>query len=171
MNADKQTKVQIRHATIADAEALSVFANNLADEKLDTVSCSRYTPEEQCAFIEEMISHERSFVLLACDGPNIVGMLDMHGGRKQFNRHAATMAMSVAANHRRQGIGRRLIENAIAEIGRWDGFCRIELFVVPWNLAAIGLYEKMGFVREGIRRKALNFRGAPEDSIVMALVW
>ena len=53
----------------------------------------------------------------------------------------------------------------------WPGFCRIELDVVPWNTTAIRLYEAHGFTVEGTKRRAVNFRGRPDDLVLMALVW
>jgi len=73
--------------------------------------------------------------------------------------------------YRRKGIGRRLLAAAIQQAKQWPGFCRIELDVVPWNVAAIRLYESAGFVHEGTRRKAANYRDAPHDVLMMALVW
>jgi putative acetyltransferase len=60
---------------------------------------------------------------------------------------------------------------AIDETKKWPSFCRIELEVVPWNKPAIHLYESLGFVREGVKRKAANYGGKPTDSALMALVW
>ena len=52
--------------------------------------------------------------------------------------------MGVRREHRGRGIGRRLIERAIA--AAWDqGLERIELEVLASNTPAISLYESVGF--------------------------
>ena len=57
----------------------------------------------------------------------------------------------VAASHRRRGVGRALLEQAVA----WAesaGVRKLELHVFPWNEPAIALYESFGFEREGLRK-------------------
>ncbi len=57
----------------------------------------------------------------------------------------------VAASHRRRGIGTALLDAAV-QWGREAGVRKLELHVFPWNAAAIALYERYGFVKEGYRR-------------------
>src|SRR4051812_33719543 len=46
---------------------------------------------------------------------------------------------------------------------------RIELEVVASNEPAVGLYRKMGFVTEGVKRHGRKLDGVYDDIIVMAL--
>jgi ribosomal protein S18 acetylase RimI-like enzyme len=73
----------------------------------------------------------------------------------------------VAAEHRRQGIGRTLLEAAV-EWARESGIRKLELHVFPHNEPAIRLYEQFGFEREGYRR--VHYRRGAEhvDAILMA---
>jgi RimJ/RimL family protein N-acetyltransferase len=64
-----------------------------------------------------------------------------------------------------------LLRAAIDEARGWPGFCRIELEVAPWNAPAVALYERLGFLHEGRKIKALDLRGRPEDMLIMALTW
>ena len=47
---------------------------------------------------------------------------------------------------------------------------RIELDVLTTNIAAQKLYEKCGFVKEGIRRKAVYKNGAFVDMYIYAIL-
>lgn len=47
---------------------------------------------------------------------------------------------------------------------------RIELEVFASNVAAIALYERLGFVHEGRKRSARILDGRIEDMLCMALV-
>jgi RimJ/RimL family protein N-acetyltransferase len=163
--------VVMRRAVVDDAEALSKFMNALADEKLDTISGSRFSPEEEREFINKATKNGRAFLLIALDDHEVIGMLDLWAGDKPHSRHMGRLGTSVLASYRGKGVGRKLLERAIDEARKWPGFCRIELDVVPWNTPAIRLYESVGFVREGTKRKAAVFGDKTIDLIQMALVW
>lgn len=47
---------------------------------------------------------------------------------------------------------------------------RIELEVFAFNASARRVFEKVGFVEEGVRRQALWWDGAPVDALVMAML-
>jgi len=70
---------------------------------------------------------------------------------------------------RGRGLGQRLLEATLGEARR-SGFKRIELDVHADNQRAIGLYEKAGFVREGLLRNASLIDGVFRDAILMAIV-
>jgi RimJ/RimL family protein N-acetyltransferase len=78
--------------------------------------------------------------------------------------------MQVARSHRGRGIGSALLEASI-EWARQAGAHKVALEVWPHNEAAIALYEKFGFEREGYLRKHWRRRsGELWDSVVMGLV-
>jgi len=53
----------------------------------------------------------------------------------------------------------------------WDeGLTRVELEVFASNTAAISLYTKCGFEREGVKRRARYIDGKYDDIILMALL-
>jgi ribosomal protein S18 acetylase RimI-like enzyme len=70
---------------------------------------------------------------------------------------------------RGRGVGRRLAEAAIAA-AKAQGAERIELEVFASNTRAITLYETLGFVREGVRRRARKLDGEYDDVVLMALM-
>ncbi len=165
------TGIVIRRATIDDAEALARFADELADEGIDTISGQRFTVDQERANLEKTNAQERAFFLVALDGPRMVGHLHLAAEEKPHYRHAGRLGMAVARPYRNRGIGRRRLQAAIDETKCWPGFCRIELIVAPWNAPAIKLYQSMGFVQEGVLRKRAKLRASPHDMILMALVW
>ena len=77
--------------------------------------------------------------------------------------------MGIVPDYRGRGLGLRLINAALAE-ARNIGFVRIELSVHSDNARAISLYDKVGFVREGVQRDAVYIDGEYRDAIVMAIV-
>ena len=75
--------------------------------------------------------------------------------------------MSVAASHRRRGIGKLLLDAAIAWADAHD-FLRLELYVYARNAPAIALYEKLGFAHEGRRAAFIRDGETFLDDLVMA---
>lgn len=68
------------------------------------------------------------------------------------------------------GLGAVLIRKGL-EVARRQRLHRVELTVVADNGRAIHLYEKMGFVREGLKRE--NYRaedGTYHDEIIMGIL-
>jgi RimJ/RimL family protein N-acetyltransferase len=57
---------------------------------------------------------------------------------------------------------------AAEEWARRAGVRKLELHVFPHNVAAIGLYEKVGYEREGFRRRQYRRGGELIDAILMA---
>jgi putative acetyltransferase len=163
--------IVIRDATADDAASMSDFMTALTHEALDTVS-SRPPPtvDEERDFVSAAAA-AGGVVLIAVQETTVIGLLDLWPGQKPHDRHVCHFGMSVAREHRGHGIGRRLAAAAIERCRSWPTACRLELEVVPWNAPAISLYQKLGFVVEATKRKAINLRGEPEDLILMALTW
>ena len=74
--------------------------------------------------------------------------------------------IAVAPEDRRRGVARALLERLI-EYGRKHGLAELTLEVRQSNAAALSLYEKMGFIRVGMRR---NYYTLPrENAVLMSL--
>ena len=74
--------------------------------------------------------------------------------------------VAVTAAARRQGVGRALMEYLIAE-GRRRELSFISLEVRVSNAPAIALYERLGFVRAGLRQH--YYKKPAEDALIMTL--
>ena len=164
--------VSVRSATQADGDQMAVFMSALSAEAPDTISRrTAPTANEERAFVRRAENAEQGFILLALHTDKVIGLLDLWRGRTTETRHSAHFGMSVVKAWRNQGVGRCLLEVAIARALTWEGFCRLELEVTVWNAPAIQLYEKLGFNVEGQKIKSLNIRGIPESSLLMARTW
>jgi RimJ/RimL family protein N-acetyltransferase len=165
-------RIVVRPAREADAAAMAAYMTQLTAEGLDTISQRRPPSlEDEREWVLKAALSERAVILLALDGDEVVGALDLWGGERADDGHAGRLGMSVAQAWRRRGVGERLLRAAIDEARGWPGFCRIELEVAPWNAPAVALYERLGFLHEGRKIKALDLRGRPEDMLIMALTW
>lgn len=83
-----------------------------------------------------------------------------------INRTGELHIMIGGSENRGKGIGTFAV-NAMVEHAFYNlNLRRIELGVLETNLAAIRLYEKTGFFREGVKRKA-NYKNGEYVSMIM----
>ncbi len=75
--------------------------------------------------------------------------------------------LSVAAEHQGEGLGGSMLDWLMSDAAR-RGARSMLLEVRPSNVRAIGLYERKGFVRIGIRRRYYpSYNNTREDALVM----
>jgi len=107
--------------------------------------------------------------LLVADAKGIVGALSVEGGRYRKIRHVGEVGVSVAREWRGQGVGRLLMEAAIAAARASPDLRRLSLRVFASNTPALRLYETLGFQVEGRRPGHVRIRGRDEDVLLMGL--
>lgn len=107
--------------------------------------------------------------LVALDGDKVVGWCDICRCDESGSEHCGFLGMGLIASHRGRGIGRQLITETLAAAA--PDFERVELDVYSGNLAAIALYEKVGFVHEGRRRRAMVRDETYQDILIMGLLF
>lgn len=143
---------------------------------LDSVARER----RYLAFLEApSLDESRAFVLrnikkgypqcVALIEAKVVGWSDVLPIDRPTMAHGGVLGVGVLLEHRGKGIGSALIRAAI-DSAKAAGLTRIELTVRENNDRAIALYERLGFVREGLKRKAVRIDGNHEDLVCMGLV-
>ncbi len=85
-------------------------------------------------------------------------------------RHCADFGIFVDKNCWGQGVGSALMEQVLDLADNWLRLVRVELTVDFDNERAIHLYEKYGFEREGVQRKACIRDGEYIDLIMMSRI-
>lgn len=107
--------------------------------------------------------------LVAEQGGHVVASAGLFNQRAQVRRqHASALGISVATPAQGQGIGRALMAALTDYADRWGHILRIELSVFADNTRAIALYERFGFVREGLHRCHALRDGVYVDTLSMA---
>jgi RimJ/RimL family protein N-acetyltransferase len=152
---DAARLVELARAVSAEPEGWLISSDgwrSVADERRFLKAVRRYP-------------HAAVFVAESADG--IVARLSLARDTHPASLHVADLGLMVAASHRRLGIGRALLEQAVAW-ARATGVRKLELHVFPWNEPAIALYDRFGFEREGLRRAHYVRDGEELDAILMA---
>ena len=82
--------------------------------------------------------------------------------------HVGQVGMGVHDAYQGRGAGGALLAALLDMADRWLGLSRVELTVYADNARAIGLYEKHGFVHEGLHRDFAFQDGVYIDALAMA---
>lgn len=162
---------RIRPAEPGDAEQLTRLAEAVSAEPegwlISTGGEWRSVGEER-RYLKALRRYPHAAVLVAeRDDGALVGRLSVARDTHPASAHVADLGLMVAADARRRGVGRALMEAAV-EWARGAGIRKLELHVFPWNAAAIALYERVGFEREGYRKGHYHRAGGDVDAILMA---
>ena len=96
----------------------------------------------------------------------LISLLDIN----YINRSAELHIMIGLAQNRGKGIGTFAVKSMVDHAFNNLNLRRIELGVLENNIPAIKLYEKTGFVKEGIKRKSNYKNGEYISLIIMALL-
>ncbi len=118
-------------------------------------------------FVGNNIKHSLPQYVAVKEG-KVIGWCDIIPQSLEGFRHSGNLGMGVHPEFRRQGIGTKLISATLAK-AKEQGLERIQLAVLASNTAAISLYEKIGFAKEGIRKKARKLDNKYDDLLLMAL--
>jgi ribosomal protein S18 acetylase RimI-like enzyme len=157
--------VTVRPATLADVDAVVAILVEVAGEGRWIGTEAPVDVEQRRRRMVEDIEREEAIVLVAEVAGQPVGELGLYLARYGV----ADLGMAVAAGWRGRGIGSALLAEAIGR-ARTAGAHKIALQVWPHNAAAIALYERSGFQREGYLTRHYRRRsGELWDAIIMGL--
>jgi len=159
----------IRQATAGDAVALVRLERDVGAEPegwLISTSEWRGAGDER-RYLRSLRRSRDAAVFVAEAEDEIVGRLSVGRDPHPASAHVADLGLMVAKGHRRRGIGRALLEQAV-EWARGVGVSKLELHVFPHNEPAIRLYDAFGFRREGYRERHYRRDGGLVDAVLMA---
>lgn len=161
---------RLRIAEPSDAAALAALLTDVAaDSDMLLQAPGEPIPAAQIrAFLTA--SHGRGLTILAEVNNLPIGVIMSHAGETANERGCFSIALAIAAPWRGQGLGRVLI-TALTEWARQhaQGW-RLELTVIAGNQPARRLYQRMGFVEEGVLRGRFRLHGQSQDEIRMGLL-
>lgn len=166
----------IREATPDDAEKIIAFMKVIADEPDNGTSYSSadefvWTVEEERDIIKKHAEADNYLWLVAMTpAGELIGHVNASGGRRCFSG-TLTLGITVAKAWRNQGVGKALMQTLIDWCRHNRVVHRLHLEVFANNPRAIHVYEKLGFQREGVWRRAAEKHGQFLDLIQMAMIF
>jgi ribosomal protein S18 acetylase RimI-like enzyme len=136
--------IAIRQATLKDLDRLAPLFDEYRQfyrQRSDAVAAR--------AYLHERFSHSESIIFIASRESVAIGFTQLYPSFSSISlaRIYVLSDLFVASNARKQGAGRLLLE-AAAEFGRAAGAHQLTLETARDNLAAQGLYEGCGWLRD-----------------------
>lgn len=163
--------VEIRDVYVKDAEAViscmtTVIkeTKNLAREPEEWMM----TIKQEETFLQQLVDSPHQYMAIALDGNQVIATAGFHANPLQRLRHRASLGISIRQKYHNLGLGTLLMNHLIVQ-AKHMGKRILELEVRKDNYAAIKLYEKVGFLQEGIKKQAFYVDGKYIDMIMMAI--
>jgi RimJ/RimL family protein N-acetyltransferase len=159
----------LRPARPTDAHALArLFAEVRSEGRWLVTPPSAVSQPGEAFFIGEMIRGSGSLALVAEADGEVVGNVLISRERNVVSDHIGTLSICVTREWRDAGVGTHLMRAAV-DWARAQGLGKVALGVFPDNERAIAVYEHVGFVREGLRRRQYRTDdGSFRDEVLMA---
>lgn len=152
----------------AHFEGLYAALDIVAREKRYLAFLQAPPRHEAFAFYRNIIAGNLCQLVALRDGA-VVGWCDVLPLWGEARAHVGVLGIAVVPAARSAGIGAQLMERTIA--AAWArGLTRIELTVRADNANAKALYERFGFVVEGLHRRGFRVDDEYFDSYAMALL-
>jgi len=166
--AESGGQVRIEPVRLDRAPGLQRAVAAVARERRYLVSVEGFSVDETRAFVQSLLNGW-GIQHVALHGEEVVGWCDVRRSPWIGFEHVGDLGMGVVAGWRGQGLGARLL-TATLEAAVALNLSRVELEVFASNARAIGLYERFGFRREGLKRRARILDGQVDDIVLMARV-
>lgn len=158
--------IQLRRDHAAEYQALRLYAL----QESPSAFGSRYADEagRPVEVVAERMADPLNHIFGAFDGDGrLIAQITLRRQERPQNAHKADIfGMYIHPEHRRRGLGRALLQEALERAGRL-GLRRVNLSVNNDNLAAVRLYETVGFERYGLEPEAMSIDGQYFDFAYM----
>jgi RimJ/RimL family protein N-acetyltransferase len=159
----------LRPARPTDARSLARLFDDVRGEGRWLLTPPSAVSQPSEAFvIGELLRTGDGLALVAEADGDVIGTVQISMERNVVSSHVGTLSIVVADGWREVGIGSAMVQ-AAQEWARQKGLLKVSLAVFPDNERAIAVYERAGFVREGLRRRQYRADGGVlRDELLMA---
>jgi ribosomal protein S18 acetylase RimI-like enzyme len=124
--------------------------------------------EEETNLPEETWKRRMRNTLFALDEDKLVGTIVWVQDTMLKAKHIANIyGVYVTEEYRGRGVGRLLMDAALARIKKNGGVIKVKLAVNPTQKAAVKLYQSYGFKIAGKAKKELYIDGRYYDELIM----
>ena len=152
----------IREAEVHDASSVIALLDQIGHESsftsLDENGIAMSESEMQ-RFIHKQAQSDNQITLLAFLNEELAGVINITADQRPRVRHIGDVFLGIKKAYWGNGLGSILMEEAIEWAQSSGSIRRLQLTVQKRNTAAVHLYEKMGFIIEGLQERGAYIEG------------
>ncbi|AGA68223.1 acetyltransferase, ribosomal protein N-acetylase [Desulfitobacterium dichloroeliminans LMG P-21439] len=164
--------VQLREAVKEDATELVAYLLKIGGESdfltFGSGEFSVSVSDEQ-AMLEESRTAKNKIMLLALVGNKVIGCLYFEGGARPRIQHTGEFGVSVLKDYWDKGIGTEMVKELIQWAKVSNIIRKLNLRVRSDNDRAMSVYERLGFIQEGLITREFFISGEFNNFIYMGL--
>ena len=152
----------IREAEIHDASAVINLLDQIGQESTFTSLDENgiaMTESEMKHFLDKQAQSYNQITLLAFLNDELVGIINITADQRPRVRHIGDVFLGIKKAYWGNGLGSVLMEEAIEWAKPSGSIRRLQLTVQKRNTVAVHLYEKMGFIIEGLQERGACIEG------------
>ena len=163
--------MMIRSIEVEDAEKFWQLQSALDKE----TTFMMLEPEERVKDLDrtkgmiENICKVDDFLFVAEEEDELIGFITARRGNANRIKHCAYVVIGIRKEFHGRGLGKRFFDK-LEERALEGGIRRLELTVMAHNMAAKSLYEKCGFVVEGVKKDSMCVDGQYIDEYYMGKI-
>ncbi|MGI0486007.1 N-acetyltransferase family protein [Pantanalinema rosaneae CENA516] len=157
MSRSESTGMNIRDAGLADLPAIVNIYNSTIASRMVTADIEPISVESRLPWFQAHTPERRPLWVLEID-QEIAGWLGFQSFYSSRAAYHATVELSIyiAANYRRQGVGRQLLQQAIAQSPNL-GIKTLIGVIFAHNHPSLRLFEQFGFTQWGYLPQIAEF--------------
>lgn len=165
MKNSQSTDIKIIYA---NTKLIPSFYKNLKAVAAERVYIEMITPPplKRVQKFQKRLIRKNGPVYYALHKNNVVGWCDVFPEENPRQAHRGSLGMGILSEYRGKGIGSKLLA-AVIQYSKAFGLEKIELHVYTTNKAAIKLYKKFGFKKEGLIKRYRKLDGVYFDCLAM----
>jgi ribosomal protein S18 acetylase RimI-like enzyme len=163
--------MHIRFAKEEDAKSLAEAIGDVEQSGFMLFNPNeRQVTEEGAEKLISLLSKQPNAIIVAVEEQHVLGYLFVKGETPERVKHRASVAVvGVIESARNRGIAQKLFDFMEA-LMKERKIRRLQISVMATNERAIHVYEKMGFVKEGVYKDALYIGHNYIDEVVLAKI-
>ncbi len=156
----------IRKAIATDLRAIVQIYNASIPSRMATGDLEPITPESRLDWFYAHTPHSYPIWVME-NGDQVVGWLSFQAFYVRCAyKHTVELSLYISPAYQRQGIGKKLLEKAIAESPSL-GVKTIVCYVFAHNQASLNLFKQYSFVQWGYLPKVAILDGVERDLVIL----
>jgi RimJ/RimL family protein N-acetyltransferase len=163
--------VRLRAPKLTDLDAFDSFRDSDGERRWGQTELPR-SPERSQAWLEELVNRKReddtAFLVVESRDLEVAGSITV--GRADRRNGVFSYGIGLTAPHRGKGFGTEAIVLLLRFYFGELGYQRCETEIYGFNEPSLSLHQRLGFVVEGTKRRALYTQGRHHDVVLVGML-